>query len=231
MYQAQDPQMLDQLSKNITRCGLSNSTLNYLRVSEPHTLSSRTLMLIDWSFFLFCAQFKELTTGFKLWLKVYFDSPNISSNTWMQCSQQNYHFISSNRRISSIYQTLVVNDDTWSMGASQMIYHCVIFIFLQLCVILEPMQELMSRHKTYSLSPRDCLKTCLFQKWQRMVAPPGRWTARTAVGRQSLRHAVSVLVTVLPRPLFCSWTIETAPQQTAEAQDVRWQHHQWRRRN
>lgn len=31
----------------------------------------------------------------------------------------------------------------------------------------------MSRHKTYSLSPRDCLKTCLFQKWQRMVAPPG----------------------------------------------------------
>lgn len=31
--QAQDPQMLDQLSKNITRCGLSNSTLNYLRVS------------------------------------------------------------------------------------------------------------------------------------------------------------------------------------------------------
>ncbi|KAF6109414.1 LIM domain binding 1 [Phyllostomus discolor] len=72
---AQDPQMLDQLSKNITRCGLSNSTLNYLR----------------------------------------------------------------------------------------------------LCVILEPMQELMSRHKTYSLSPRDCLKTCLFQKWQRMVAPPGEY--------------------------------------------------------
>lgn len=29
----QDPQMLDQLAKNITRCGLSNSTLNYLRVS------------------------------------------------------------------------------------------------------------------------------------------------------------------------------------------------------
>jgi len=34
------------------------------------------------------------------------------------------------------------------------------------------MQELMSRHKAYSLSPRDCLKTTLFQKWQRMVAPP-----------------------------------------------------------
>lgn len=36
LSQAQDPQMLDQLSKNITRCGLSNSTLNYLRVSDAH---------------------------------------------------------------------------------------------------------------------------------------------------------------------------------------------------
>lgn len=34
------------------------------------------------------------------------------------------------------------------------------------------MQELMSRHKAYALTPRDCLKTTLFQKWQRMVAPP-----------------------------------------------------------
>ncbi len=31
----------------------------------------------------------------------------------------------------------------------------------------------MSRHKAYALSPRDCLKTTLFQKWQRMIAPPG----------------------------------------------------------
>ncbi|XP_047001550.1 LIM domain-binding protein 2 isoform X5 [Schistocerca americana] len=72
MHSQQDPGMLDQLSKNITRQGITNSTLNYLR----------------------------------------------------------------------------------------------------LCVILEPMQELMSRHKAYALSPRDCLKTTLFQKWQRMVAPP-----------------------------------------------------------
>lgn len=33
-------QMLDQLSKNITRCGLSNSTLNYLRVSLDHLVSA-----------------------------------------------------------------------------------------------------------------------------------------------------------------------------------------------
>lgn len=32
--------MLDQLSKNITRCGLSNSTLNYLRVSVRRSCSS-----------------------------------------------------------------------------------------------------------------------------------------------------------------------------------------------
>ncbi|XP_013775166.2 LIM domain-binding protein 2-like isoform X2 [Limulus polyphemus] len=44
--------------------------------------------------------------------------------------------------------------------------------YLRLCVILEPMQELMSRHRAFGLSPRDCLKTTLFQKWQRMVAPP-----------------------------------------------------------
>ncbi|XP_014480508.1 PREDICTED: LIM domain-binding protein 2 isoform X2 [Dinoponera quadriceps] len=44
--------------------------------------------------------------------------------------------------------------------------------YLRLCVILEPMQELMSRHKAYALSPRDCLKTTLFQKWQRIIAPP-----------------------------------------------------------
>lgn len=46
--------------------------------------------------------------------------------------------------------------------------------YFQLCVILEPMQELMSRHKAYALNPRDCLKTTLFQKWQKMVAPPGK---------------------------------------------------------
>ncbi|XP_031369555.1 LIM domain-binding protein 2 isoform X3 [Apis dorsata] len=51
--------------------------------------------------------------------------------------------------------------------------------YLRLCVILEPMQELMSRHKAYALSPRDCLKTTLFQKWQRMVAPPGKRGRRT----------------------------------------------------
>lgn len=54
----------------------------------------------------------------------------------------------------------------------------------QLCVILEPMQELMSRHKTYNLSPRDCLKTCLFQKWQRMVAPPGRKCTKPTLARR-----------------------------------------------
>ena len=33
MHSQQDPGMLDQLSKNITRQGITNSTLNYLRVS------------------------------------------------------------------------------------------------------------------------------------------------------------------------------------------------------
>uniref|UniRef100_A0A8B9JAD5 LIM domain binding 2a n=1 Tax=Astyanax mexicanus TaxID=7994 RepID=A0A8B9JAD5_ASTMX len=74
-----------------------------------------------------------------------------------------------------------------------------------LCVILEPMQELMSRHKTYSLSPRDCLKTCLFQKWQRMVAPPGK------LPRHSTRYTFKVIsiinvIHVLTPPISdCDW--------------------------
>ena len=52
--------------------------------------------------------------------------------------------------------------------------HDALCVSDQLCVILEPMQELMSRHKAYGLNPRDCLKTTLFQKWQRMVAPVGK---------------------------------------------------------
>ncbi|KAJ8983035.1 hypothetical protein NQ317_014332 [Molorchus minor] len=87
MHSQQDPGMLDQLSKNITRQGITNSTLNYLR----------------------------------------------------------------------------------------------------LCVILEPMQELMSRHKAYALSPRDCLKTTLFQKWQRMIAPPGKRESQRPANKRRKR--------------------------------------------
>ncbi|KAL3865286.1 hypothetical protein ACJMK2_006899 [Sinanodonta woodiana] len=63
--------------------------------------------------------------------------------------------------------------------------------FLRLCVILEPMQELMSRHKAYGLNPRDCLKTTLFQKWQRMVAPPGKETTRTQTKRRKRKNSAS----------------------------------------
>lgn len=44
--------MLDQLSKNITRCGLSNSTLNYLRV--------RLFLFDPW----FKPSWRELTSYF-----------------------------------------------------------------------------------------------------------------------------------------------------------------------
>ncbi|XP_046819394.1 LIM domain-binding protein 2 isoform X9 [Vespa crabro] len=59
--------------------------------------------------------------------------------------------------------------------------------YLRLCVILEPMQELMSRHKAYALSPRDCLKTTLFQKWQRMVAPPGKRESQRPTSKRRKR--------------------------------------------
>ncbi|XP_076437305.1 LIM domain-binding protein 2-like isoform X2 [Babylonia areolata] len=63
--------------------------------------------------------------------------------------------------------------------------------FLRLCVILEPMQELMSRHKAYGLNPRDCLKTTLFQKWQRMVAPVGKESARPPSKRRKRKGSAS----------------------------------------
>ncbi|CAG0916702.1 unnamed protein product [Notodromas monacha] len=66
--------------------------------------------------------------------------------------------------------------------------------YLRLCVILEPMQELMSRHKAYSLSPRDCLKTTLFQKWQRMVAPPGKWLMSPSLSRCPVKKKTDEVV-------------------------------------
>lgn len=67
-------------------------------------------------------------------------------------------------------------------------------MLFQLCVILEPMQELMSRHKAYALSPRDCLKTTLFQKWQRMVAPPG-----------NMSDAINIAGIAFDRSLIGTW--------------------------
>uniref|UniRef100_A0A914X4W7 LIM interaction domain-containing protein n=2 Tax=Plectus sambesii TaxID=2011161 RepID=A0A914X4W7_9BILA len=40
--------------------------------------------------------------------------------------------------------------------------------YLRLCVILEPMQQLMSQHKQYpNVPPRECLRNTLFQRFQR----------------------------------------------------------------
>ncbi|CAF0809002.1 unnamed protein product [Rotaria sordida] len=64
--------------------------------------------------------------------------------------------------------------------------------FLRLCEILEPMQELMSRHKTTTFSPRDCLKTLLHQRWSktcsdnRQTAKPRRKRKSAAVNNTNL---------------------------------------------
>lgn len=41
--------------------------------------------------------------------------------------------------------------------------------YLRLCLILEPMQELMASHKKFGLDPRDSLKQTLYAKWQKTV--------------------------------------------------------------
>ena len=95
-FQTENPSYLDQLSKNITRCGLTSAMLNFLRVTSP-SFARRA---------------------------------NFNSNSPFQ-----------------------------------------------LCEILEPMQELMSRHKTTTFSPRDCLKTILHQRWSKTCSdtrPPAK---------------------------------------------------------
>lgn len=99
------------------------------------------------------------------------------------------------------------------------------FFLFQLCVILEPMQELMSRNKAYALSPRDCLKTTLFQKWQRIIAPPGtRGTSFTLHYR--IIHFCSTccvrvrrVVAIFVASLFTVWQVsrerETERDETA----------------
>nr|CAB3263407.1 LIM domain-binding protein 2-like [Phallusia mammillata] len=59
--------------------------------------------------------------------------------------------------------------------------------YLKMCVIIEPMKELMSRQKACNMDPRDCLKSCLFQKWQRMLNPPTD-TARPGTKRPSRKR-------------------------------------------
>ncbi|XP_043550342.1 LIM domain-binding protein 2 isoform X5 [Chiloscyllium punctatum] len=120
---AQDPQVLEQLSKNITRMGLTNFTLNYLR----HHYCNH--WVTQWEF------------------------------PYLRCLEKEEEDLQRDAR--------------------------------QLCVILEPMQELMSRHKTYNISPRDCLKTCLFQKWQRMVAPPAEPTRQQTNKRRKRKNSAS----------------------------------------
>ncbi|XP_048396477.1 LIM domain-binding protein 2 isoform X5 [Stegostoma tigrinum] len=120
---AQDPQVLEQLSKNITRMGLTNFTLNYLR----HHYCNQ--WVTQWEF------------------------------PYLRCLEKEEEDLQRDAR--------------------------------QLCVILEPMQELMSRHKTYNISPRDCLKTCLFQKWQRMVAPPAEPTRQQTNKRRKRKNSAS----------------------------------------
>nr|XP_033804641.1 LIM domain-binding protein 2 isoform X2 [Geotrypetes seraphini] len=136
---AQDPQVLEQLSKNITRMGLTNFTLNYLR---RDTTASKIMKTASVKCFLRC----------------------LSPPTGAVPGQLN----------SADYRS-----------------ECFTCIKQKLCVILEPMQELMSRHKTYNLSPRDCLKTCLFQKWQRMVAPPAEPTRQTTTKRRKRKNSTS----------------------------------------
>lgn len=58
MHSAQDPSLLEQLSKNITRQGITNSTLNYLRVGVKTSALNLTRGMSEliwiWLFSVMC---------------------------------------------------------------------------------------------------------------------------------------------------------------------------------
>lgn len=91
------------------------------------------------------------------------------------------------------------------------------------------MQELMSRHKTYNLSPRDCLKTCLFQKWQRMVAPPGRNIESMHILQQTTCPNVCSPMLDGKIEFWCIGSASTANNSQITYENVHWgQPSQWR---
>lgn len=171
--------MLDQLSKNITRCGLSNSTLNYLRVSmqgvgrgeAPLDLGQTQVVCL------------VLSAARCLAVLGHGEAGERAKGVLQMGCEEPWSSVPAGACPAWLVGQMSSEELLLGPGASRSNPACL--CSLQLCVILEPMQELMSRHKTYSLSPRDCLKTCLFQKWQRMVAPPGEPHAACSAAHRS----------------------------------------------
>lgn len=92
--------------------------------------------------------------------------------------------------------------------------------YLRLCVILEPMQELMSRNKAYSIGPRECLKTTLFQKWQRMVAPPGKRESQRTTNKRRKRKGSNSGASTNNIPALPSKKRSPGPNFSLASQDV-----------
>nr|CAD7393692.1 unnamed protein product [Timema cristinae] len=207
MHTQQDPGMLDQLSKNITRQGITNSTLNYLRVSitvhsvwltqleiklkiPPPSERDKPVAKAEMSghkehsskfFNSLKRKLKEDARVKNKWCPKFFkkmayseESAGRPRSDRIPCIEYHVKHRFNLRKTPGI---IVVHVLPLAYPSGQVPINIkkledVQKIVQYLCVILEPMQELMSRHKAYALSPRDCLKTTLFQKWQRMVAPP-----------------------------------------------------------
>uniref|UniRef100_A0A672PSY2 LIM domain-binding protein 1-like n=1 Tax=Sinocyclocheilus grahami TaxID=75366 RepID=A0A672PSY2_SINGR len=130
--------------------------------------------------------FTQVCVEGRLYLEFMFDDM-MRIKTWHFSIRQHRELIP--RSILAMHPKLMCDELDSSAHQRALLVTSLVLLCVslsQLCVILEPMQELMSRHKTYSLSPRDCLKTCLFQKWQRMVAPPAE-PARQAPSKRRKR--------------------------------------------
>jgi LIM domain-binding protein 1 len=121
--------------------------------------------------------FTKVVTEGRLQLEFTFDDL-MRIRSWHYMTRQHHELVP--RSVAAVQEPAIMEQLSQNITRQGLTSNTV--NFLRLCVILEPMQELMGRHKVYGLSPRDCLKTTLFQKWQRIVAPPE--TSRPAAKRR-----------------------------------------------
>lgn len=130
------------------------------------------------------------------------------------------NFVSMNQRNQSVLEQL--SENVTRQGFTEFTIE-----YLNLCVILQPMQELMSQNKVYNIPPRECLKTTLFQRWQQWTMPPSpaqsnvvvKPTKRSKRKRSANQPSTPVSTTSQPgTPTVCSAPNSSITAETGNAQ-------------
>lgn len=91
---------------------------------------------------------------------------NFATSHFQELIPKNYVAMHAQQQDAALLDQLTKN--ITRQGLTNAVVH-----YLRLCVLLEPMQMIMSRHKEMEgSSPRDCLKNVLYTKWKTNVCSP-----------------------------------------------------------